>query len=180
MIGSQSILQKCDLFRGHLTAIKESLYDSGLTQFNCAINEEDTSQFNNQSALIEHIRQIVSICDSSRKYFFSIDPINTTDSNVAGIMIASILEMPVIARSSDVAISLDEKYSGLTQFPVETISNWLNQERQAVNQNQGKRRFFLNYPIDSSNVQEMCDFLKQVFFIFPNIYVVFFICNLIK
>ena len=95
-------------------------------------------------------------------------------------MIASILEMPVIARSSDVAISLDEKYSGLTQFPVETISNWLNQERQAVNQNQGKRRFFLNYPTDSSNVQEMCDFLKQVFFIFPNIYVVFFICNLIK
>ena len=53
--GSQPIAEKCESFRGSLPSIKSTLYDSNIIHFNCAINEEDPTQFTDHSALLEHI-----------------------------------------------------------------------------------------------------------------------------
>ena len=66
-----------------------------------------------------------------------------------------------------------------TQLPVETISYWLNRERQTMDQSQQERRLKLSCIAHYSNIQEMCDFLKQVSFPFPNIWPQI-ICNLVE
>ena len=171
-INSQLIDEKCESFRGFLSSIKSTLYDSIITNFYCQINQEDPNAFSNHSTLLEHIRQIVSICDSSRGYSFAFT--FQTDSDAFGNLIASILEMPAIARSSTVYIAGNYNYYGLAHLPVETISNWLNRERHAMDQNQRHRRLELELDsrsnfVQDTHIQEMCDFLKQVSFLFPNI-----------
>ena len=167
LTGSQSIAQKYESFRGHLLSIKASLYDSNVTRFYFAFNQEDTSQFNDHSELLEHIRQIVSICDSSRGYSFVLRRF----SDAFGDVISSILGMPTIARSSFVSIPPHWFLSyydalALAQLPIETISNWLNRERNALDQNQRERLLVLVFPaqVHDTQIQEMCDFLKQVSF----------------
>ena len=163
--GSQSIVQKCDLFRVHLSEIKATLNDSNLIQFVCQINHEDPSQFRNLPTLLEHIRCIVSICASSRGYSFVFRPF-TFDNHIAPY-----LEMPSISRSSFcsfVSIAYSSFFP-LKQLYVEAISNWLNRERSAMDQNQRERKLelWLNHCFQSQQhalTQEMCRFLKQVAF----------------
>ena len=158
--GSQLIAQKCQSFLSYLLSIKASLNDSDIIDFNCEINEEDQTQFADHSTLIEHIRQIVSICDSSRGYAFFVD------SDVLGDVVSSTLEMPEIARSSFASFI---SYS-IRHLPIEAISNWLNRERHATGQNQRQRTLALMCHVqDANQIQEMYNFLKQVSFLFPNI-----------
>ena len=160
-IGSQSIAKKCESFRGYLSAIKATLYDSSVIHFDCEINHYNPTQFQNHPTLLEHIRCIVSICDSSRGYSFDIHSIQNADSSTFGNKIVSILEMPAIARSSSVRVT--GYNSGSIKLPVETISNWLNRERHAMNQNQQERYLFLVFDSDLiANIQEMYDLLEQV------------------
>ena len=42
--GSQSIAQKCELYRGYLSSIKAALYDSNITKFYCRIDQEDPNE----------------------------------------------------------------------------------------------------------------------------------------
>ena len=165
-IGSQSIAQKCKSFHTHLPSIKSSLCDS-LISFVCEINKEDSNQFSNCSALLEHIRNILSICDSSRGYSFFVLHVSDSDENDNGNGITSILEIPVISRSSTVYIFGIN--STLTQSTIKAISNWLNRERNEMDQKQRERNLALACPIQDGQLQEMCDFLKQVPFIL-NIY----------
>ena len=169
-LGFQSIAQKCELYRGYLSSIKAALYDSNITKFYCRIEQEHPRQFTDRLTLVEHIRQIVSICDSSRGYSFVFRPYPYA-YGAFGNVIASILEMPAIARSSSVYIFLDAPniISRLAQLPVETISNWLNRERRAMNQNQRERTLKLGSSVQETQIQKMVDFLKQVSFIFLNI-----------
>ena len=169
-IGSQHILQKCDSFHGYLSSIKATLTDSNLIQFVCQINEVDPSQFQSHPTVQAHIRSIVSICDSSRGYSFVFRPF-TFDDHIASI--ASYLGMPAISRSSFVSFSFT--YSSvytLKQLPVEAISNWLNRERNAMDQNQRERCIKLP-PAYYSTIKEICDSLKQVAFNFE--YLVFLV-----
>ena len=169
-LGFQSIAQKCELYRGYLSSIKAALYDSNITKFYCKIHEEDPSQFNNHLTFLEHIREIVSICDSSRGYKFGFD-IQTNSSaswntNVWNL-ISSILEMPAISRSSSVYIYHYHPYNDnitVTQLLIEKISTWLNRERRAMDQNQRERTLWLDCSVKVAQFQEMCDFLKQVSF----------------
>ena len=83
------------------------------------------------------------------------------------IPIGSILEMPAISRSSTVYITLnlnddDDDSDEVTKLPVETISNWLNRERHVMDQNQRDRNLVLNCEVQYAQIQEICDFLKQV------------------
>ena len=166
LTGFQSVAQKYESFCGYLTSIKATLNDSNVTRFYFAFNQEDTSQFNDHSGLLEHIRQIVSICDSSRGYSFVLRRF----SDAFGDVISSILEMPAIARSSFVSIPphwfLSYYGQRVAQLPIETISNWLNRERNALDQNQRERLLVLVFPaqVHDTQIQEMCDFLKQVSF----------------
>ena len=180
LIGRQSIAEKFESFRRDLPSIKAALYDSNITWFK--IDNKDPNQSINCSTLTEHIRNIVSICDSSRGYSFSFDleMDSSWDVNVCNL-IASILEMPTIASSSTVYIGPLCSFTTLSQLPIEIISNWLNQERHPLNQKQRERVLELTFHVHYSQIQEMCDFLKQVFSIFSihilNTYT-FIICGL--
>ena len=166
----QPIDIKFESFRRHLPSIKATLYDSKITSFQIG---HQSQSINYYSTLLEHICNIVSICDSSRGYSFdfALEMDSSWDMNVCNF-IASILQMPAIACSSTVYIgplyfSLITTLS-LSQLPIEIISNWLNRERQAMNQKQRERVLQLNFPVQYSQFQEMCDFLKQVSFLFPH------------
>ena len=155
------IAEKCESFLGSLPSIKSTLNNSNIINFVCAIDKENPNEFTDHSALLEHIRQVVSICDSSRGYSFILQYYTGMD-----IAIGSILEIPTISRSSTVYISFDDK-STVTQLPVETISTWLNRERNVMDQNQRERTLLLAGSLQDAQTQEMCDFLKQVsFYIF--------------
>ena len=166
--GFQNIGLKCKLFHGYLSSIKSKLNDSDIICFDCGINQKDVTQFSNYSTIFEQIRRIVSICDTSRGYCFSFrhSPFNFSDSDAFGNLITSILEMPEIARSSFVSIRGNQRNFdnfANTQLPVETISNWLNRERHAMDQNQRQRYLELPY-IHYATFQGTCDLLKQVAF----------------
>ena len=185
--GSQLIVQKCDLFRVNLSSIKATLNDSNVIEFSCKIIK-DQSQFQNHSTLIEHIRLIVSICDSSRGYSFRFCPF--TDHDAFGNAMSSILEIPAIVRSSSVYIGKLADIShpsghanANTQLPVETISNWLHQESHAMEQKRRHRRLWLTTLDDifqDAHLQEMCDFLKQVSFYFQTFCLKLFAVNFAK
>ena len=165
--GFQSIAQKCESFSGYLSSMKSTLYDSNRIDFRCEIDKEDPTQFTDYSALLEHIRQIVSICDSSRGYSFVVWDYDVGSEAFANLIV-SILEMPEIARSSLVTMLPTFGIpTTLIELPVEAISNWLNQERHSMNQNQRQRHFNLSLfcPVHYAQIQKMCDFLKQVSFI---------------
>ena len=175
----QSIAEMFESFRRHLPPIKATLYGSDITCFH--IDNEDPSHSIDCSTLLEHIRNIVSICDSSRGYSFAIDLIadSSWNTNVCNL-IASILEMPAIASSSTVCIVIGGPlYCFMThsQLPIEIISNWLNRERQAMKHKQRERELQLIFPVQYSRFQEMYDFLKQVSFLSIHILNTFIICG---
>ena len=165
--GAQSIAQKCESFHGHLSSIQTTLLNSNVIRifFSFGINQKNPSQFCNHSAALEHIHHIVSICNTPCKYYFDFQ--SHSNSSAFGNLIASILGMREIARSSFVWISGDYYRHTNTQLPVETISNWLNRECHTMDQIQ--RTLILDCSAQYSNIQEMCDFLKQVSFLFSNI-----------
>ena len=166
-LGQQSIAEKFESFRLRLPSIKATLYDSDITCFQ--FDNEDTNHPIDYSTLPEHIHSIVSICDSSRGYQFVFDlkMDSSWDMNVYNL-IASILEMPAIVSSSTVCIGPLYCFMTptLSQLPIEIISNWLNRERNAMNQKQRERLFVFHFPVRHSQFQEMYDFLKQVSFSF--------------
>ena len=158
----QPIDIKFESFRRHLPSIKATLYDSNIT---CFKTDDEDINFNCPT-LLEHIRNIVSICDSSRGYSFDFALKTDSSWDMNGYnLIASILEMPAIASSSTVYITPLHFDMILEQLPIEIISNWLNRERHAMNQKQRERVFGLIFPVQHSQFQEMYDFLKQVFFL---------------
>ena len=170
---SQPIAEMCESFCRYLPSIKQTLHDSEMIYFYCQINEEEdgeenpTGSFSDHSTLIEHIRDVVSICDSSRGYAFEFVYYKQTDFDTGGNLIAPILEMPAIACSSTVSIFYNN--STITELPVETISSWLNRERHALDQNKRVRTLEFISNVQDDQIQEMCAFLKQVSFLFPNI-----------
>ena len=170
-IGSQHINQKCDSFRVHLSELKATLNDSSVIHFDVKINQldYDPAQFQSHLTARTHIRCIVSICDSSRGYSFLFRPYTFGD------LIASYLEMPAISRSSFVSIAYPSTFT-LKTLPVEAISNWLNRERNAMDQNQRERCIKLP-PAYYSIIKEICDSLKRVAFNFE--YLVFLVRYLI-
>ena len=133
---------------------------------NCHINQEDQSHFSNHSSLIEHIRHIVSICDSFHGYsfFFGLQ----TDSDAAGNVIDLILKMPEVTSSSMVSISQFSLPLPVIQLPIETIANWLNRERHVLDHKKQERNLLLLCTAQNAHFQELCNFLLQVSFIFKS------------
>ena len=166
LTGSQSIAEKCESFNVYLPTIKAVLYDAKMILFNCNINQEDPGHFSNHSALIEHIRRIVSICDLFRGYSFNF--VLKTDSDVAGNMIDLILKMPEVSRSSMVSIIQFSDPLPVIQLPIETIANWLNRKRHVLDHKKQERNLLLLCTAQNAHFQELCDFLLQVSLIFAS------------
>ena len=138
-----------------------------MISFVCKVDEDDPSQFINASALLDHIRHILSICNSSREYFFELT--SRTNIDAFGNVIASILEIPAIANSAHTYIALIF-ISEQAQWAREIISNWLNRERREIDQNERQQSLLLGCLIQYASIQEMCYSLKQVAYIYlsPN------------
>ena len=167
LAGSQSIAEiiQRESFNVYLPTIKAALYDAKMIKLKCHINQEDPSDFSNHSALIEHIRHIVSICDSFRGYSFNFGL--QSDSDAAGKMIDLILKMPEVSRSSMVSISqFSDPLLVSIQLPIETIANWLNRERHVLDHKKQERNLLLLCTTQNAHFQELCDFLLQVSLIF--------------
>ena len=166
--GSQSIAEKCDLFDKCLQSIKPALNDSYLIYFNCFISKNKQKQFSNHQTLIKYISErLLPICESSRKYSFSIW--FDSDVNSASNVIASILQMAQIIRYGCFSVCIELRNANLAQLPIETISTWLNRNSDAmeIHQKQTDRVLLIRSDRPSEtfqNIPEICAFLKMVNF----------------
>ena len=163
LLGSQSIVEKCDLFDGCLQSIKPALNDSNLIYFKCNVSENARSEFSNHQTLIKYISdRLLPICESSRKYSFFIRFVS--DENSASNIIASILQMSQICRYGCFGVYIGLIDTNPAQLPIETISNWLNRNSGAMEIHQKQTESFLLVRSSKAlqNIPEMCDFLKMV------------------
>ena len=166
-LGSQSIVEKCDLFDGCLQSIKQALNDSNLIYFKCIVSENAANQFSNYQTLIEYISErLLPICESSRQYIFGFNFFS--DKNSASNIIASILQMAQISRYGCFGVYIVLIDTNPAQLPIETISNWLNRNSGAMEIHQKQTESFLLIRSSETfqNIPEMCDFLKMVNFNF--------------
>ena len=164
--GSQSLITKCRLFEDCLESIKPALKDSNKTYFEASINRDHPNHFSDHLNLVIYLRdRLLPICDSSRRYVFSIW--FTSDENSASEVISSILQISQVRSCSHVSIELFG-YNWSDRLPVEDISNWLAQNTDDVVEIYGMRKWKENrflkiiYSDVISNTQEMWEHLKQV------------------
>ena len=160
--GSKSIVEKCGLLDECLQSIKPALNDSNFN-FKCIVSEYETKQFSNHQTLIKYISErLLPICESSRKHSFTISFF--ADRNSASNIIASILQMSQICRCFGVDIGLIG--TNPTQLPIESISNWLNRNSDALEIRQKRKGSFLRIHAYKTfqNIPEICDLLKTVNF----------------
>ena len=117
-----SLRTKCLLFEDCLNSIKSALKDSNKICFSANIDRADPSHFSNHSSVITYLRdRLLPICDSSRRYKFSIAFVS--DKNSTTEVVSSILQISQVRRCSKVSIKLFNNVPG--RLPVEDISNWL-------------------------------------------------------
>ena len=165
--GSQSLITKCCLFEDCLNLIKPALKDSNEIFLKATIKQDDPNHFSDHSSVVVYLRdRLLPICDSSRRYVFSIW--FTSDENSASEVISSILQISQVRSCSHVSIELFGIRDVFARLPVEEISNWLAQNTDDVVEIYGMRKWKENrflkiiYSDVISNTQEMWEHLKQV------------------
>ena len=156
---------KCLLFEDCLNSIKSALKDSNEIYFSASINRADPSHFSNHSSVITYLRdRLLPICDSSRRYVFSIDFLS--DKNSTTEAISSILQICQVRRCSNVCFII--WWSEPTRLPAEAISNWLvpkTDDGVEICGNKGENRLLHIFSNTIPNAQEMWDHLKEVNFV---------------
>ena len=154
---TQPFAEKCQLFEDQLQLMKAALNGS-IIIFYGFIDQSDRSCFYDHDQVLEYLRnRLFPICDKSRGYDFWIG--FYLDANTTGFIIASILQMDQIDRSSNVKIdfSADDR----TKLPIEEISNWLHRNGGG----QQERSLY----IDLSQIENLADVfthLKEVFILY--------------
>ena len=164
--GSQTIAEKCQLFDGCLQLIQAALTHSNEICFIGQIDESDLKHFCNYSTLVRYLRHgLLPICDSSRRYTFTIQ--FNSDKDAAANLIAEILRMPQIDGCSNVYIDLSD--ANPVHLPVESISNWLagkSDDGLEIYGRTQQHKFIEIYSLPISDVLGLCDDLLEVRFIF--------------
>ena len=163
--GLQTISVKCKLVLRYLRSVKEALSDAKEINYFCGIDQNDPSQFRNNSALIAYLRDgLLPICDFSREYNFTI-MLGSDNNSEATNIIESILKIHQINRCSKIGI--DFFFANPTRLPIVAISNWLDackSDRMGIT---GKKELFLSicvYHTHLLNIAETRKFL-QVYFL---------------
>ena len=165
---SSSLRTKCLLIEDCLNSIKSALKDSNEIYFSASINRADPSHFSNHSSVITYLRdRLLPICDSSRRYVFSINFLS--DKNSSTEAVSSILQICQVRRCSNVCFII--WWSEPTRLPAEDISNWLvpkTDEGVKICANKGKNRLLqiFSNTIPNAQVQKMWDHLKEVNFVY--------------
>ena len=162
--------KKCEKVKEYLQPIKNALKDSISIKFFADIKKDDQACFSDHSILLGYLSdQLLQICDSSRRYEFTI--IFYSDMNAGPNVISSLLQMLPISRCSrfEISLSCNEEAK---QLPIETISDWLNRRKTECGIPQ--ELFMKIWLHEIQNVTEMCDHLSKVRFTF----IVFFVAAL--
>ena len=135
--------------------------DSNSIRFFADINQYDAC-FSDHSILLAYLsEQLLQICDSSRRYEFTI--CFYSDKNAGPNFLSSLLQMPAISRCSHFEISL-YLIEEAQKLPVESISDWLN--RRKTDGRIPQEIFMKIHMNEFQNVTEICDHLSKVQFIF--------------
>ena len=157
-----TITNKCQKIEKYLKPIEPALKHSNSIRFDADINRNDKACFSDHSILLSYLdKQLLQICNSSRRYEFKIH--FYSDENAGTNVISSLLQLPAISRCSNVDITLYLTEEA-TQLPVEAISDWLNRVKT---DSLIPREIFMEIRVNEiQNVTEMCDHLSKVRFIF--------------
>ena len=159
-----SLLTKCLLFEDCLNSIKPALKDSNEIRFEANIDQADQNDFREHSSVIIYLRySLLPICNSSRRYVFSIW--FESDRNYTTEVISSILQISQVQNCSNVYFNI---WMEPTRLPVEDISNWLvpkSDDGVEICGNMGERSFRI-YSFVVTNTQEIWDHLKEVNFVY--------------
>ena len=160
-IGNAPIEKKCQSVVNYLQRLK--LNDSNLIHIIGAINKNNRRHFINYTQLFDHLRnEFLPICGSSRRYKFEIYCLSDEVSHTN--LIAQILQLPQISCCSNVEINFPIVAMQPLQFPIESISNWLNRICNE-SEEKPKERFLRIFHFNFLCGRELCDHLKKVTFV---------------
>ena len=163
IIQIQPIVSKLQLMQNKMQLFKIALSELEKFTFFAEINEDDHTQFNDHSQLLDHLRQqVLPICNSSTDYKFHINFIS--DKNAAETVTAQILQMhPInLDRCSSVSFSYGDDL--LLQLPVVEISAWLSRDLDGKNPQKEKRTLFFDKFLKVQSAVEICSHFKEVDF----------------
>lgn len=170
-----SFEEKYELFYGKLQMIKPIFIGTKL-YFCCCIDQNYPNCFSDYSQLLDYLRdRLLPIFNRSRHYKFNIYFGQNASSTTTPDIIAHILQIPEINRSSRVTM----KFSGTVQstilwrskpfLPIKAISDWLNWKPNASkvtgvgNGNRLKRILRISSTLEEyQNVDELFAHLKTV------------------
>lgn len=163
---SQSIAEKCQLFKECLQQLRASLSDLNEFFLTSFIDRENSSDFSDHLTFLNYLRdELLPICRSSRRHKLIIG--FNSDENSAANLITSILELS--QQCSDLTIGL----GGLnqpTELPVVAISDWLagKSDRSVKIGAQKPESKLLQIVSSISNSQEMWEHQLEVSFNFKS------------
>ena len=139
---------KCILFENLLKSVESALPGSKVA-------------FESYLESLNYVRdRLLPICDKSCAYKFNI----SCDSYESGLrnVISSILQTPQLNRCSNAGFTFTFWHTtneSELQFPVNEISNWLHRE---CNSGQKKSLYIFSEAIETENLKEMINHLKEV------------------
>ena len=167
-LGFQSIDKKFHLFVKHLKPLKAAFSDSTIIQFYASIGYRQ-SQFTDPLQLLNHLRnELLPVCDSARRYEFSI--LFYSQEASATAILDAILQMPPINFSTNVAFNFYQPYGGILPqlLPVDAISVWLNRSNDMVMKCNRQQKKLLELKVSFrnriQNVQQLFEHFKKVHF----------------
>ena len=164
-IGPKSIEAKCHSIGEYLQLL--ALEDSNSFMFGGRIKQYEPSCFSDHSVLVAYLSdRLLPLCNSFRRYEFDIW--FQSDRESATNVISSILQLTQNMRCSNLNISL-YCLEMPTLLPVEAISNWLNRKMEDAlgNVSRTPKETLLKICLGGiQNMEEMCDHLATVLFLF--------------
>ena len=151
----------------HLKPLKAALSDSTRIYFNANMGGGQ-NQFTDPLQLLNHLRnELLPICDSARRYIFSIF-FSSHEASDTGIL-GAILQMPPINSRTNVKFNLYQPNGFLPQFvPIDAISAWLDRSNDLVMKCKQQQKNPLKLRVDLcsvENVQQLCEHFKKVHFV---------------
>ena len=160
--GFMKIAEKCQLLISQLKTIKYVLSNANNLIFRAGIDQNDQTDFNCHSQLLEHIcNEIIPICDSSHLSGYKFVINFNSDLDSASNIIASILQMEEIKRCFNIAF--DFHADNPTNLPIESILNWLIiQKSDRTNKQKEKEKILRIDAHKIQNAQEICSAIIKV------------------
>ena len=177
--GHLPIEKKCELIDRYFLPLKPALIDLNeiILCARISLDSPNSRNFASHSSFLDYVQnRLLAIFGSALRYSFVIW--FCSDQNAIKYSIASILQLPLIKRCTNVEIQIPT-WGVQNKLPVEAISNWLEKSTDGVGINSRKQREkLLKMWLHSiQNAREMVDHLEMVYFFdFKAKFQLLFIC----